>query len=34
MMEKEKTAVFIGHRDCYGLDKQRLEQEIIRLIEN
>lgn len=33
MIVKEKTATFVGHRDCYGLDEVRLRQEIRRLIE-
>ena len=34
MMEKDKTAVFIGNRDCYGIDKSRIEQAIIQAIES
>lgn len=30
---KEKTCVFIGHRDCIGVDKKILRKEIINLIE-
>ena len=30
---KEKTAVFIGHSDCCGVDKEQLEMEIIKLIQ-
>ena len=33
-MEKDKTAVFIGSRDCYGIDKSRIEQAIIQAIES
>ncbi len=29
---KEKTAVFIGHSECLDVDKEQLEQEIIKLI--
>ena len=32
-MEKEKTAVFIGHRECYRLSEEVLNREIIKLID-
>lgn len=32
-MIKEKTAVFIGHKDCYGLSCDLVKAEIERLIE-
>ncbi len=31
---KEKTAVFIGHNDCYGLDVDKLYATIQKLIED
>jgi uncharacterized phage-like protein YoqJ len=33
LFNKETTAMFIGHRDCHGLDKAKLEAEIVKLIE-
>ena len=33
-MEKHKTAVFIGHAECYGLSEDLLRQEILNLIQN
>ena len=33
-MIKEKTATFIGHRDCYGVSKDAVRGEILRLIES
>ena len=32
-MEKHKTAVFIGHNECYGLSEDLLRQEILNLIQ-
>lgn len=32
-MPKEKTATFIGHSECYGVDKNKIQAEIIKLIE-
>ena len=34
MIEKDKTAVFIGNRDCYGIDKAKIKAAIIEAIEN
>lgn len=34
MTDKSKTAVFIGNRDCYNIDKSIIEQAIIKAIEN
>ena len=34
MIEKDKTAVFIGNRDCYKIDKAIIEQAIIQAIES
>ena len=34
MIEKDKTVVFIGNRDCYGIDKSRIELAIIQAIES
>jgi len=34
MIEKDKTAVFIGNRDCYKIDKAILEQAILQAIGN
>lgn len=34
VMEKEKTAVFIGSRDCYQLDESKIEQAIVSSIRN
>ena len=34
MIEKDKTAVFIGNRDCYRIDKEIIEQAIIQAIES
>ena len=31
-MQKEKTVVFIGHNECYGLDKEKLTETIETLI--
>lgn len=31
-MEKSTTAMFIGHRECFGLDEARVQTEIERLI--
>ena len=33
MVQKEATAMFIGHRECYEMDRQQLRKEIICLIE-
>lgn len=33
-MKKETTATFIGHKDCYGLDREQLRWAISSLIEN
>ena len=33
-MSKENTATFIGHSECYGVDKEQVRDEIIKLIEN
>lgn len=33
-MSKENTATFIGHSECYGVDKEQVRAEIIKLIEN
>ncbi len=30
---KETTAMFVGHRECYEMDREQLEREIIGLIE-
>lgn len=30
---KEKTATFIGHRNCYAIDKEKLTEEIRKLAE-
>ncbi len=32
-MSKENTATFIGHSECYGVDKEQVRAEIIKLIE-
>ena len=29
---REKTCVFIGHRECYGVTLQQIEKELERLI--
>ena len=34
MTDKSKTAVFIGNRDCYHIDKASVEQAIIQAIES
>ena len=34
MIEKDKTAVFIGNRDCYKIEKAIIEQAIIQAIES
>lgn len=34
MIDKEKTALFIGNRDCYQVKKADIEQAIITAIEN
>lgn len=34
MIEKDKTAVFIGNRDCYKIDKAIIEQAIIQALES
>lgn len=31
-MEKSTTAMFIGHRECFGLDEKRVQAAIERLI--
>jgi len=31
-MQKEKTVVFIGHSECYGIDKEKLTETIENLI--
>lgn len=32
-MEKEITATFIGHKECYGLQDEAVKAELIKLIE-
>ena len=32
-MSKQKTAVFIGHSECYGVSRSDVEEAIISLIE-
>ena len=32
-MDREQTAIFIGHRDCVALKPQRLEDAIIKHME-
>ncbi len=32
-MANDNTALFIGHSECYGLTRQRVEEAIIQLIE-
>ncbi len=32
-MDREITATFIGHKDCFGLDEERVKAEIIGLID-
>lgn len=34
MIDKEKTALFIGNRDCYQVKEADIEQAIITAIEN
>ena len=34
MIDKEKTALFIGNRDCYQVEEADIEQAIITSIEN
>ena len=34
MIDKEKTALFIGNRDCYQVKEADIEQVIITAIEN
>lgn len=34
MTDKSKTAVFIGNRDCYNIDKQIIEKAIINAVDN
>ena len=34
MTDKEKTALFIGNRDCYQVKEADIEQAIISVIEN
>lgn len=34
MTDKSKTAVFIGNRDCYNIDKSIIEKAIIKAIED
>lgn len=34
MIDKDKTAVFIGNRDCYKIDKGIIEHAIIQAIES
>ena len=34
MIDKEKTAFFIGNRDCYQVKEAEIEQAIITAIEN
>ena len=34
MIDKDKTVVFIGNRDCYKIDKAIIEQAIIQAIES
>ena len=31
-MNRETTAIFIGHRDCTGLDSAKVEQVVCRLV--
>ena len=31
-MEREKTAMFIGHSDCWGISKDMVDMEIVKLI--
>lgn len=33
-MLKEKTATFIGHKDCYGVSRDAVRKEVLKLIEN
>lgn len=33
-MEREQTATFIGHKECYGVRSEQVREEIIKLIEN
>lgn len=32
-MSKETTATFIGHSECYGVDREQVREEITKLIE-
>lgn len=34
MTDKDKTALFIGNRDCYQVNKAKIEQAIISAIDN
>ena len=34
MIDKEKTALFIGNRDCYQVKEADIERAIISVIEN
>ena len=33
MFYKETTAMFIGHRDCQGIDREQVTREIERLVQ-
>ena len=33
-MSKDRTATFIGHSECYGIDEGQVRREISKLIEN
>lgn len=33
-MPNENVATFIGHSECYGVDKARVKAEIVKLIES
>jgi len=30
----DKSAIFIGHKECYGLDSSRVHSEILKLIDD
>lgn len=32
-MEKEITATFIGHKECFGLENEAVKAELVKLIE-
>ena len=32
-MEKEITATFIGHKECFGLEDEAVKAELVKLIE-